>query len=54
MTKTIISAALTGALATRDQCSAIPYSAAEIAEEARRAITLGGSVRVGWGGAASS
>ena len=44
MSKTIISAALTGVLATRDQCPAIPYSAAEIAQEARRAVDAGASI----------
>ncbi len=43
-TKTIISAALTGVLATRDQCPAIPYTAAEIAAEARRAVDAGASI----------
>ena len=42
--KTIITAALTGVLATRDQCPAIPYSAAEIAEEARRSVDAGASI----------
>lgn len=42
--KTIITAALTGVLATRDQCPAIPYSADEIAEEARRSVDAGASI----------
>jgi uncharacterized protein (DUF849 family) len=44
MSKTIISAALTGVLATREQCPAIPYTAAEIAAEARRAVDAGASI----------
>ena len=44
MQKTIISAALTGVLATRDQCPAIPYTAEEIALEARRAVDAGASI----------
>ena len=42
--KTIITAALTGALTTRKQCPDIPYTAAEIAAEARRAGDAGASV----------
>jgi uncharacterized protein (DUF849 family) len=42
--KTIITAALTGVLATRDQCPAIPYTATEIAEEARRSVDAGASI----------
>ena len=42
--KTIITAALTGVLATRDQCPAIPYTAQEIAEEARRSVDAGASI----------
>src|SRR6266498_313045 len=42
--KTIITAALTGVLATREQSPAIPYTAAEIAEEARRAVDAGASI----------
>jgi 3-keto-5-aminohexanoate cleavage enzyme len=42
--KTIITAALTGALTTRKQSSAIPYTAAEIAEEARRSVDEGASI----------
>lgn len=42
--KTIITAALTGVLATRKQCPAIPYTAREIAEEARRSVEAGASI----------
>lgn len=42
--KTILTAALTGVLATREQCPAIPYSAYEIAEEARRSVEAGAAV----------
>ncbi len=41
---TIISAALTGVLATREQCPGIPYTAEEIAAEARRAVDAGASI----------
>jgi 3-keto-5-aminohexanoate cleavage enzyme len=44
MTKTIITAALTGVLATREQCPAIPYTPKEIADEARRAADAGASI----------
>ena len=44
MSKTIISAALTGVLATREQCPAIPYTPVEIAEEAKRAAEAGASI----------
>src|SRR6266852_3543192 len=44
MTKTIISAALTGVLATREQCPAIPYTPMEIGEEARRAAEAGAAI----------
>lgn len=44
MTSTIITAALTGVLATRDQCPAIPYTPREIAEEARRAADEGAAI----------
>src|SRR5260370_14395694 len=37
MGKVIVTAALTGVLATRDQCPAIPYTPEEIGEEAKRA-----------------
>jgi len=40
----IITAALTGALADRRQCPAIPYTAEEIAEEARRSLEAGASI----------
>lgn len=40
----ILTAALTGALADRKQCPAIPYTAAEIAQEARRSLEAGASV----------
>jgi 3-keto-5-aminohexanoate cleavage enzyme len=40
----VITAALTGVLATRDQCPAIPYTPIEIAEEARRAADAGASI----------
>ena len=39
--KAIISAALTGALTTRDQCEHIPYTPEEIAEDAAAAISFG-------------
>ncbi len=42
--KTVITAALTGVLATRDQCPAIPYTAHEIAQEVRRSVDAGASV----------
>jgi 3-keto-5-aminohexanoate cleavage enzyme len=42
--KTIITAALTGVLATRDQCPAIPYTPREIGEEARRAADAGAAI----------
>src|SRR5438445_358637 len=37
----VISAALTGVLATREQCPAIPYTPKEIADEAKRATDAG-------------
>jgi len=40
----IITAALTGVIATRQQCPAIPYTAQEIAEEARRAAEAGAAI----------
>ena len=40
----VISAALTGVLATRAQCPAIPYTPQEIAEEARRAAEAGAAI----------
>lgn len=42
--KVIISAALTGVLTTRQQSPAIPYTPAEIAAEARRAMDAGASI----------
>lgn len=42
--KAIISAALTGVLATRDQCPAIPYTPKEIGEEAKRAADAGAAI----------
>jgi 3-keto-5-aminohexanoate cleavage enzyme len=44
MTATIITAALTGALATRDHCPAIPYMPKEIGEEAKRAADAGAAI----------
>ena len=44
MSKVIISAALTGVLANRNQCPAIPYTPEEIAEEARRAYEAGAAI----------
>jgi 3-keto-5-aminohexanoate cleavage enzyme len=40
----VISAALTGVLAKRDLCPAIPYTPAEIGEEARRAAEAGAAI----------
>ena len=42
--KVVISAALTGVLATREQCPAIPYTPAEIAAEAKRAADAGAAI----------
>ncbi|MEH0156179.1 3-keto-5-aminohexanoate cleavage protein [Limibacter armeniacum] len=42
--KIIISAALTGVLATRQQCPGIPYTPEEIAKEGKRAIDAGASI----------
>lgn len=42
--RVVISAALTGALTTRDQCEAIPYTPEEIAEEAAAAREAGAAV----------
>lgn len=42
--KVVITCALTGVLANRRQCAAIPYTPAEIAEEAKRAYDAGASV----------
>ena len=44
MKQVVITAALTGVLATRDQCPAIPYTPKEIAEEAKRAADAGASI----------
>ncbi|MCC7074809.1 MAG: 3-keto-5-aminohexanoate cleavage protein [Deltaproteobacteria bacterium] len=41
--KVIITAALSGVLANRDQCPHIPYTPVEIAEEAKRAYDAGAS-----------
>ena len=40
----VITAALTGVIATREQCSAIPYTPKEIGEEARRAADAGAAI----------
>ena len=40
----VVTAALTGALATRQQCPAIPYTAKEIAEEGKRALDAGATI----------
>src|SRR6266851_858747 len=40
----IVTCALTGVLANRDQCPWVPYTPAEIAEEARRAYEAGAAV----------
>jgi uncharacterized protein (DUF849 family) len=42
--KVVISCALTGALTTRAQCPAIPYTPAEIGEEARRSAEAGAAI----------
>ena len=42
--KVIVTAALTGVLATRDQCPAIPYTPREIGEEAKRAADAGAAI----------
>src|SRR5438309_4807195 len=44
MSKLIITAALTGVLATREQCPAIPYTPKEIGEEAERAAEAGAAI----------
>src|SRR5258708_4850655 len=44
MGKVIVSAALTGVLATRDQCPAIPYTPKEVAEDAKRAGEAGAAI----------
>ncbi len=43
-TQVVITAALTGVLATREQCPAIPYTPVEIADEAKRAAEAGASI----------
>lgn len=42
--KTVITAALTGVLARREQCPYIPYTPKEIAEEGKRAVEAGASI----------
>ncbi|MBL7776741.1 MAG: 3-keto-5-aminohexanoate cleavage protein [Chitinophagales bacterium] len=42
--KIVITASLTGVLATRSQCPYIPYTPKEIAEEGKRAVDAGASV----------
>ena len=42
--KVVISAALTGVLARREQCPAIPYTPQEIGEEAKRAADAGAAI----------
>jgi 3-keto-5-aminohexanoate cleavage enzyme len=37
----VVTCALTGVLANRDQCKNLPYTPAEIGEEARRAYEAG-------------
>jgi uncharacterized protein (DUF849 family) len=44
MREVIVTAALTGVLATRDQCPAIPYLPKEIAKEAKRAADAGAAI----------
>ena len=44
MSKTILTAALTGVLTTRAQSPAIPYTPDEIAAEARRSVAAGASI----------
>jgi uncharacterized protein (DUF849 family) len=44
MKPVVITAALTGVLATREQCPAIPYTPREIADEAKRAAEAGASI----------
>lgn len=43
-TPVVITAALTGVLATRAQCPAIPYTPVEIADEAKRAAESGAAI----------
>jgi 3-keto-5-aminohexanoate cleavage enzyme len=42
--RVLISCALTGAVTTKQQCAAIPYTAVEMGEEARRAYEAGAAV----------
>lgn len=42
--KVVVTCALTGVLANRDQCPYLPYSPVEIAEEAKRAYDAGAAV----------
>ncbi len=42
--KVVVTCAVTGVLATREQCPAIPYTPAEIGEECKRAYDAGASV----------
>jgi 3-keto-5-aminohexanoate cleavage enzyme len=42
--RVIVTAALTGVLATREQCPELPYTPEEIGEEARRAFEAGAAV----------
>ena len=42
--RVVVSAALTGALTRREHCPAIPYTPAEIGEEARRAADAGAAI----------
>jgi len=42
--KVVVTCALTGVAATRKQCPAIPYTPAEIGDEARRAYEAGASI----------
>ena len=44
MSAVVISAALTGVLARREQCPAIPYTPKEIAAEAKRAVDAGAAI----------
>jgi uncharacterized protein (DUF849 family) len=44
MKPVVITAALTGVLATREQCPAIPYTPKEIAEEAKRSAEAGAAI----------
>jgi 3-keto-5-aminohexanoate cleavage enzyme len=42
--RVVVTAALTGALTRREHCPAIPYTPAEIAEEARRSAAAGAAI----------